>query len=76
MTKLKLSYFGAHHENIGFSGKGKNAGENIRQQEKRKTKYEMDGWMPEEKPLVKSPGAEQGFWGQNTVDVTYSQGRQ
>lgn len=75
MTKLKLSYFGAHHENIGFSGKGKNAGENIRQQEKRKTKYEMDGCQ-KRSHWFKSPGAEQGFWGQNTVDVTYSQGRQ
>ena len=32
----------AHHEKAGFFGKDNNAGKSRRQQEKRKTKYEMD----------------------------------
>lgn len=42
LTKLKLSYFWGHHEKVGFFGKGNNTRENRRQQEKKKTKYEMD----------------------------------
>lgn len=32
----------AHHEKAGFSGKDHNAGKNQKQQEKRKTGYEMN----------------------------------
>lgn len=42
LTKLKLSYFWGHHEKVRFFGKGNNTGENRMQQEKKKTKYEMD----------------------------------
>ena len=42
MLKLRLSYFG-HTMRRQNSGKDMNAGKNERQQEKRKTKYKMDG---------------------------------
>lgn len=64
-----------HHEKAGFLGKDNNVGKNRRQEEKRKTEYEMDG--PHERSYRHEfTGAEQGCWGQGIMDTNHSEGCQ
>ena len=75
MIKLKLSYLGTSWEGSFFFWKDNIARGNWKQQEKWKTRYEMD-WLCKRHHSRESTGAEQGCWGQNTVGIAHSQGHQ
>ena len=70
MTKNESVLHRALHEKAGFFGKGNNAGKKRRQQEKRKTNYEMDR-LNKRSHRHESTGAEQGCWGQDSVNITH-----